>query len=344
MTSRSDVNHDVRSDHDRLVHRGNQDRPASRVRPGGRQGGVHRPARHRAAGRLGLLRRLRHGRPAHRAGAERRAAGHDLTGGLLARGRHRGEAGRGDRRGRHREGLPARSRRRSRGGQLHRPRRERPRADSGQMRTETHSPALNAADSHDLIRVLGARVNNLKDVSIELPKRRLTVFTGISGSGKSSLVFGTIAAESQRLINETYSAFVQGFMPTLARPEVDVLEGLTTAIIIDQERMGTDPRSTVGTATDANAMLRIAFSRLGKPHLGSANAFSFNVPSVRGSGAVKYERGGRTVKERRSFSITGGMCPRCEGRGVVSDIDLSQLFDDSKSLNEGAITVPGYTG
>ena len=211
-------------------------------------------------------------------------------------------------------------------------------------RTDTQSPALQVADSHDLIRVHGARVNNLKDVSIEIPKRRLTVFTGVSGSGKSSLVFGTIAAESQRLINETYSAFVQGFMPTLARPEVDVLEGLTTAIIVDQQRMGTDPRSTVGTATDANAMLRILYSRLGQPHIGSAQAFSFNVASISGAGAVTLERGGKTVKERRSFSITGGMCPRCEGRGTVTDIDLSQLYDDSKSLNEGAITVPGYTG
>ena len=211
-------------------------------------------------------------------------------------------------------------------------------------RTGTQSPEVQVADSHGLIRVHGARVNNLKDLSIEIPKRRLTVFTGVSGSGKSSLVFDTIAAESQRLINETYSAFVQGFMPTLARPEVDVLDGLTTAIIVDQQRMGADPRSTVGTATDANAMLRILFSRLGKPHIGSPKAFSFNVASISGAGAVKYERGGKTVKERRSFSITGGMCPRCEGRGVVSDIDLSQLFDDSKSLNEGAITVPGYTG
>ncbi len=211
-------------------------------------------------------------------------------------------------------------------------------------RTDTQSPALHAADSHDLIRVHGARVNNLKDVSIEIPKRRLTVFTGISGSGKSSLAFGTIAAESQRLINETYSAFVQGFMPTLARPEVDVLDGLTTAIIVDQKRMGSDVRSTVGTATDANAMLRILFSRLGKPHIGSPQAFSFNVASISGAGAVTLERAGKTVKERRSFRITGGMCPRCEGRGVVTDIDLSQLYDDSKSLNEGAITVPGYTG
>ncbi|WIX77391.1 excinuclease ABC subunit UvrA [Amycolatopsis carbonis] len=205
------------------------------------------------------------------------------------------------------------------------------------------SSAPQGADSHDVIRVHGARVNNLKDVSVELPKRRLTVFTGVSGSGKSSLVFGTIAAESQRLINETYSAFVQGFMPTLARPDVDVLEGLTTAIIVDQERMGADPRSTVGTATDANAMLRILFSRLGKPHIGSPQAFSFNVASISGGGAVTFERAGRTVKERRSFSITGGMCPRCEGRGKVNDIDLTALYDENKSLNEGAITIPGYS-
>ncbi|MER6731369.1 excinuclease ABC subunit UvrA [Streptomyces puniciscabiei] len=202
--------------------------------------------------------------------------------------------------------------------------------------------APHAADSHDLIRVHGARENNLKDVSVELPKRRLTVFTGVSGSGKSSLVFDTIAAESQRLINETYSAFVQGFMPTLARPEVDVLDGLTTAIIVDQQRMGADPRSTVGTATDANAMLRILFSRLGEPHIGSPKAYSFNVASISGAGAVTVERGGQQVKERRSFSITGGMCPRCEGRGTVTDLDLTQLFDDSLSLNEGALTVPGY--
>ncbi|MFC5183517.1 ATP-binding cassette domain-containing protein [Actinomadura harenae] len=203
--------------------------------------------------------------------------------------------------------------------------------------TEPH-----AADGHELIRVVGARENNLKDVTVELPKRRLTVFTGVSGSGKSSLVFSTIAAESQRLINETYSAFVQGFMPSLARPEVDVLEGLTTAIIVDQQRMGADPRSTVGTATDANAMLRILFSRLGTPHIGSPQAFSFNVPSISGAGAVTVERGGKTVKEKRSFSVTGGMCPRCEGRGSVTDLDLTQLFDDSKSLSEGAMTVPGY--
>src|SRR5438105_5004267 len=190
---------------------------------------------------------------------------------------------------------------------------------------------MTVADSHDLIRVHGARVNNLRDVSVELPKRRLTVFTGVSGSGKSSLVFGTIAAESQRMINETYSAFVQGFMPTLARPDVDVLDGLTTAIIVDQQRLGADPRSTVGTATDTNALLRILFSRLGKPHIGSPNAFSFNVPSVRGSGAVTIERGGKKTV-RATFSRTGGMCSRCEGLGTVSDIDLTQLYDDTKSL------------
>ena len=202
-------------------------------------------------------------------------------------------------------------------------------------------PALQVGDRHDLIRVHGARVNNLKDVSVEIPKRRLTVFTGVSGSGKSSLVFDTIAAESQRLINETYSAFVQGFMPALARPDVDVLEGLTTAIIVDQQRMGGDVRCTVGTATDANTMLRILFSRLGQPHIGSPNAFSFNVPSVRASGAIRVERGdGQTV--RKTFTRAGGMCPRCEGLGTVSDIDLTQLFDASKSLSEGAITIPGY--
>ncbi|MFD3873216.1 ATP-binding cassette domain-containing protein [Streptomyces sp. NPDC058623] len=209
-------------------------------------------------------------------------------------------------------------------------------------RADAPSSAAHAADGHDLIRVHGARVNNLKDVSVELPKRRLTVFTGISGSGKSSLVFGTIAAESQRLINETYSAFVQGFMPTLARPEVDVLEGLTTAIIVDQQRMGADPRSTVGTATDANAMLRILFSRLGRPHIGSPNAYSFNVPSVRASGAVTVERGAGTRTVKQTFSRTGGMCPRCEGRGAVSDIDLTQLYDDTKSISEGAFTIPGW--
>jgi excinuclease UvrABC ATPase subunit len=202
---------------------------------------------------------------------------------------------------------------------------------------------MHAADSHDLIRVQGARVNNLKDVSVEIPKRRLTVFTGVSGSGKSSLVFGTIAAESQRLINETYSAFVQGFMPTLARPEVDLLEGLTTAIIVDQERMGSNPRSTVGTATDANAMLRIVFSRLGKPQIGSPQAFSFNTATISGAGAVTFEKGGKKTREKRSFTRTGGMCPRCEGTGSVTDFDLSQLYDESKSLNEGALTIPGYS-
>jgi excinuclease UvrABC ATPase subunit len=199
------------------------------------------------------------------------------------------------------------------------------------------------ADSHERIRVRGARVNNLKDVSVELPKRRLTVFTGVSGSGKSSLVFGTIAAESQRLINETYSTFVQGFMPTLGRPEVDVLEGLTTAILVDQERMGTSSRSTVGTVTDANALLRVLFSRLGQPHIGSSQAYSFNVASISGSGRVTIEKGQGQTSEVRTFSVAGGMCPRCEGMGTVNDIDLAQLYDDSKSLSEGALTIPGYT-
>src|SRR2546429_7370900 len=208
--------------------------------------------------------------------------------------------------------------------------------------TDKQSPALQVADSHDLIRVHGARENNLKDVSIEIPKRRLTVFTGVSGSGKSSLVFDTIAAESQRLINETYSAFVQGFMPTLARPEVDVLDGLTTAIIVDQQRMGADARSTVGTATDANAMLRILFSRLGKPHIGPPSAFAFNVPSVKASGAITVERGNRKAV-RATFNRLGGMCPRCEGMGSVTDFDLSQLYDESKSLSEGALTIPGFS-
>src|SRR5262245_44478572 len=204
------------------------------------------------------------------------------------------------------------------------------------------SSSQHSADSHDLIRVQGARENNLKDVSVAIPKRRLTVFTGVSGSGKSSLVFATIAAESQRLINETYSAFLQGFMPTLGRPEVDVLEGLTTAIIIDQERIGANARSTVGTVTDVNAMLRVLFSRLGKPHIGSSNAFSFNIPSVRAAGSIVVEKGAGKA-EKVTFTRTGGMCPRCEGMGSVSDIDLTQLFDDSKSLNEGALTIPGYT-
>jgi excinuclease UvrABC ATPase subunit len=213
------------------------------------------------------------------------------------------------------------------------------------MATSTFTPPApsQTADSHDLIRVQGARENNLKNISVDIPKRRLTVFTGVSGSGKSSLVFSTIAAESQRMINETYSAFLQGFMPSLARPDVDVLSGLTTAIIVDQERMGANVRSTVGTATDANALLRILFSRLGQPYLGGPQAFSFNVASISGAGAVTMEKGGVTSKERRSFSITGGMCPRCEGMGTVNDIDLTQLFDDSKSLAQGALTIPGYT-
>lgn len=205
-------------------------------------------------------------------------------------------------------------------------------------------PGTHTADSHDLIRVHGARENNLKDVHVDIPKRRLTVFTGVSGSGKSSLVFATIAAESQRMINETYSAFVQGFMPSLSRPEVDLLEGLTTAIIVDQERMGANPRSTVGTATDANAMLRILFSRLGQPHLGSPNAYSFNVPSVTGSGALTVTRGPAGTKtEQATFNRLGGMCPRCEGMGTVNDIDLSALYDDNRTLNEGALTIPGYS-
>lgn len=208
--------------------------------------------------------------------------------------------------------------------------------------TEAKSSA-HTADSHDLIRVQGARENNLKDVSVQIPKRRLTVFTGISGSGKSSLVFSTIAAESQRLINETYSAFVQGFMPTLARPDVDLLEGLTTAIIVDQERMGANVRSTVGTATDANALLRILFSRIAEPHIGSPQAYSFNVPSASGAGAVKVQRGDKTISQRKAFSVTGGMCPRCEGLGSVTDFDRTALYDETKSLAEGALTIPGYS-
>src|SRR6476660_3466927 len=204
--------------------------------------------------------------------------------------------------------------------------------------------AAHVADSHDLIRVQGARENNLKDVSLELPKRRLTAFTGVSGSGKSSLVFATIAAESQRMINETYSAFVQGFMPSLARPDVDRLEGLTTAIIVDQERMGANPRSTVGTATDANAMLRILFSRLGQPYVGPPTAFSFNVPTRKASGVMSTEKGGRVEKNVvRQVVYLGGMCPRCEGMGAVSDFDLTALYDDSKSLGGGALMVPGYS-
>src|SRR5689334_10688135 len=206
-----------------------------------------------------------------------------------------------------------------------------------------YGESMRVSDSHELIRVHGARENNLKNIDVEIPKRRLTVFTGVSGSGKSWLVFATIAAESQRLINETYPAFVQGFMTTLSRPDVDVLEGLTTAIIVDQERMGANVRSTVGTATDANALLRILFSRLGSPQIGPPNAFSFNVASIRGAGAVTFEKGGEKKTEKRAFSRAGGMCPRCEGMGSVTDFDLTQLYDDSKSLNEGALTVPGYS-
>src|SRR5690349_14564449 len=211
-------------------------------------------------------------------------------------------------------------------------------------RADSPSPAQHAADSHDLIRVHGARENNLRDVSIQIPKRRLTVFTGVSGSGKSSLVFDTIAAESQRMINETYSAFVQGFMPTLSRPDVDLLEGLTTAIIVDQERLGANPRSTVGTATDANAMLRILFSRLGQPHIGPPTAFSFNVPTRRASGVMSTEKAGRVEKSVvRDVVYQGGMCSRCEGMGSVTDFDLTALYDDTKSLREGALTIPGYS-
>ena len=208
---------------------------------------------------------------------------------------------------------------------------------------KTPPSARPGLDGHETIRVHGARVNNLKDVSLEIPKRRLTVFTGVSGSGKSSLVFDTIAAESQRLINETYSAFVQGFMPTLSRPDVDVLEGLTPAIIVDQQRMGADVRSTVGTATDANALLRILFSRLGKPHVGPPIAYSFNVPTRTASGSMTVDKGkGERITVRKAV-YHGGMCPRCEGRGSVSDFDLSELYDDSKSLNEGALRIPGYS-
>jgi excinuclease UvrABC ATPase subunit len=215
------------------------------------------------------------------------------------------------------------------------------------MKAKKTPPSVPAAtvpaDGHDRIRVQGARANNLKNVTLELPKRRLTVFTGVSGSGKSSLVFGTIAAESQRLINETYSAFLQGFMPTLARPDVDLLDGLTTAILVDQERMGANARSTVGTVTDANAMLRILFSRLGKPHIGPPSAYAFNVPSVRAVGAVTIEKGAKTETKKETFTRLGGMCPRCEGMGSVSDFDLTALYDASKSLNEGALTIPGYS-
>ncbi|MFJ2369771.1 ATP-binding cassette domain-containing protein [Microbacterium sp. NPDC087665] len=197
------------------------------------------------------------------------------------------------------------------------------------------------ADNHDVIRVQGARENNLKDVSVDIPKRRLSVFTGVSGSGKSSLVFDTIAAESRRMIDETYSAFVQGFMPSVPRPDVEVLEGLTTAIIVDQERLGANPRSTVGTVTDANAMLRILFSKLGTPYIGGPTAFSFNIPTQRASGVMTGPGGEKKIVKDAIY--LGGMCPRCEGRGAVSDLDLAQIIDETKSLDDGAIMVPGYT-
>ena len=199
------------------------------------------------------------------------------------------------------------------------------------------------ADAHDLIRVRGARENNLRGISLDIPKRRLTVFTGVSGSGKSSLVFGTVAAESQRMINETYSSFVQGFMPQLARPDVDSLEGLTTAIIVDQERMGANVRSTVGTVTDANAHLRTLFSKLAEPHVGGPGAYSFNVPSVSASGAMTVQKGAKTIAEKTTFSRVGGMCPRCEGMGKVTDLDLTELYDEDKSLEDGPFLVPGYS-
>jgi len=204
------------------------------------------------------------------------------------------------------------------------------------------STSRHPADAHDVIRVRGARENNLRDLSLDLPKRRLTVFTGVSGSGKSSLVFGTIAAESQRMINETYSSFVQGFMPQLARPEVDELSGLTTAIIVDQERMGANVRSAVGTVTDANAYLRTLYSKLAEPHVGGPGAFSFNVPSVTAAGAMTVQKGARTIAEKTTFSRVGGMCPRCEGMGTISDVDLAELYDEDKTLEEGPFTIPGY--
>ena len=204
------------------------------------------------------------------------------------------------------------------------------------------STSRHPADAHDVIRVRGARENNLRDLSLDLPKRRLTVFTGVSGSGKSSLVFGTIAAESQRMINETYSSFVQGFMPQLARPEVDDLQGLTTAIIVDQERMGANVRSTVGTVTDANAYLRTLYSKLAEPHVGGPGAYSFNVPSVTAAGAMTVQKGAKTIAEKTTFSRVGGMCPRCEGMGKISDVDLAELYDEDKTLEEGPFTIPGY--
>ena len=211
------------------------------------------------------------------------------------------------------------------------------------MTTGGRTAEQNPADAHDVIRVVGARENNLRDIDVVIPKRRLTVFTGVSGSGKSSLVFATIAAESRRLVNETYPAFVQGFMEASARPAVDRLEGLTAAITVDQERLGANPRSTLGTVSDVGALLRVLYSTHGTPHIGSPQAFAFNVPSVTGGGAVTTQRGGRKIVERKTFTVQGGMCPRCEGMGRVSDIDLTQVLDETLSLKDGAITVPGYS-
>src|SRR5215211_1127286 len=315
-----------------------------RRRGDGRSSGRHLPFPHRVRRRRGRVPRGR-ATGAPRADVPEPPADARVRGPRRADEADADDALRDDRAARHHHAV---RRRGGREGRL-RARRRAAGEDRGAMsmatRTDTHAPALHVADSHDVIRVQGARVNNLKDVSIEIPKRRLTVFTGVSGSGKSSLVFDTIAAESQRLINETYSAFVQGFMPTLSRPEVDLLEGLTTAIIVDQERMGANPRSTVGTATDAYAMLRILFSRLGKPHIGSPTAFSFNVPTRTASGVMSTEKSGGRVEKNvvRNVVYQGGMCPRCEGTGSVSDVDLTALYDDSRSLSEGALTVPGYS-
>src|SRR5215203_713070 len=315
-----------------------------RRRGDGRSSGRHLPFPHRVRRRRGRVPRGR-ATGAPRADVPEPPADARVRGPRRADEADADDAVRDDRAARHHHAV---RRRGGREGRL-RARRRAAGEDRGAMsmatRTDTHAPALHVADSHDLIRVQGARVNNLKDVSIEIPKRRLTVFTGVSGSGKSSLVFDTIAAESQRLINETYSAFVQGFMPTLARPEVDLLEGLTTAILVDQERMGANPRSTVGTATDANAMLRILFSRLGSPHIGPPTAFSFNVPTRKASGVMSTEKAGGRVEKAvvRDVVYMGGMCPRCEGMGSVSDFDLTALYDESKSLNEGGLMVPGYS-
>src|SRR5215203_6306869 len=313
-----------------------------RRRGDGRSSGRHLPFPHRFRRRRGRVPRGR-ATGAPRADVPEPPADARVRGPRRADEADPDDAVRDDRAARHHDAV---RRRGGREGRL-RARRRAAGEDRGVMsmatRTDTHAPALHAADSHDLIRVQGARVNNLKDVSLVIPKRRLTVFTGVSGSGKSSLVFGTIAAESQRLINETYSAFVQGFMPNLARPDVDVLDGLTTAIIVDQQRMGANPRSTVGTATDANAMLRILFSRLGKPNVGPPTAFSFNVPTRKASGVMSTEKASGRVEKNvvREVVYLGGMCPRCEGMGSVSDIDLTALYDENKSLRDGALMAPG---